>query len=172
MDALKLDEDVYAHLRALAGVIHNERAGRKETIHPTALLHEAWEKVAGHRYESRSHFMAVAARAMRQILVDRARARGTSKRGGGDLERTTLSGIGDGESQPLDVIALDDALKKLEAADSDAARIAVMYTFGGMTAPEISEAMGISVRSVWRSWRFTRAFLARLMKDDPGIPQG
>ena len=164
MDPFQLDDDTYAHLRALANLIHNERSGNRETIQPTMLLHEAWMKVGNNKYASRAHFMAVAARAMRQILVDRARARQSQKRGG-DLKRTTMAGVGADASVNIDVLALHEALEKLEAADPESARIALMHTFGGMTAEEIAEALNISKRSVWRSWRFSRAFLQRLMSD-------
>ena len=164
MDPNQLDQDTYAHLRALAGLIHGERAGRNESIQPTALMHEAWAKVAGGDYASKSHFMAVAARAMRQILVDRARGRQAVKRGGGGLRQTTLSGIAEQE-KPVDVLALDEALKQLEAADPRSARVALLHTFGGMTAEEIAEAEDMSVRTVWRLWRFARAYLAKILED-------
>ena len=111
MDAENLDADTYQHLRALAGLIHGERAKNNESIQPTALMHEAWAKVAKGKYNSKSHFMAVAARAMRQILVDRARARMAEKRGG-DWKKTTLEGLGGIDGQ-IDVLMLDDALNKL-----------------------------------------------------------
>ena len=162
MNPAELDADTYAHLRALAGIIHNERAGGSETIQPTALMHEAWAKIVRGRFESKSHFMAVAARAMRQILVDRARSRIAAKRGGADQQQVTLSGLAD-SSSPVDVLALDEALEQLSQIDPKAAQIAIMRTFGGMTAEEIAEAEGISERSVWRSWRFARAFLAKAL---------
>lgn len=163
MDAGDFDEDMYAHLRALAGLIHGERAGHHETIQPTALMHEAWAKVARGKYKSRAHFMAVAARAMRQILVDRTRGRMAAKRGGGGLRKTTLSGLAHGDEKPIEVLALDEALKMLEEVDPRAARVAMLFTFGGMTAEEVAESEETSVRSVWRSWRFARAFLFKIL---------
>ncbi len=163
MEPENLDADTYAHLRALAGLIHSERAGRQESIQPTALMHEAWAKIVRGKFESKAHFMAVAARAMRQILVDRARSRLTVKRGG-DLQQVTLLDLAE-EERPIDVLVLDEALKTLEGFDERAARIAIMHTFGGMTAEEIAEVEGVSVRSVWRSWRFARAYLSRQLKD-------
>jgi len=162
-----LDPETYAHLRALAGRIHARKGGRDATMQPTALLHEAWMKIASSsgKYTDREHFLAVAARAMRQILVDRARGRLSQKRGG-DWRQVTLTGLGDDQSASrlLDVLELDAALEKLEAVDSDAARIAVLRTFGGMTAPEAAEVMGMSVRSLQRSWRFARVFLAQQLE--------
>ncbi|MCB9743067.1 MAG: RNA polymerase subunit sigma [Alphaproteobacteria bacterium] len=164
MDVRQLDEDTYAHLRAIAARIHGERAGGAETIAPTALLHEAWGKVARGSYQSKAHFMAVAARAMRQILVDRARARRAVKHGGG-LRRTTLSGVGGQESSLADVLDLDDAIERLSEMDEAAAQVAVMFTFGGMSAPEVAEALGVSASTVWRSWRFARVVLAEILDD-------
>ena len=156
-----LDPETYAWLRNLAGRIHAEK-GRNATLQPTALLHEAWMKVAASSstYESKGHFLAIAARAMRQILVDRARARMSQKRGG-DWDQVTLSGVGDDPGRLLDVLELDRALSKLEAVDPDAARMAMLRTFGGMTAAEAAAATGTSVRSGQRHWRFARAFLAK-----------
>jgi RNA polymerase sigma-70 factor (ECF subfamily) len=162
-----LDPEAYRHLKAIAGRISSSRRGL-DTIQPTALLHEAWEKLARNdrQYNSREHFMATAAQAMRQILVDRARARFTSKRGGGAMQRTTLSGLSGDGAQALDVLMLDEALGMLEALDPQAARIALLRTFSGMTVEETAETMGLSPRSVNRNWRFARAYLSDLMRKD------
>lgn len=161
-DSTTLDAETYAHLRNLASRIHARQGGRSTTIQPTALLHEAWMKVAHSScvYNDRQHFLAVAARAMRQILVDRARARGSKKRGG-EFRQVTLTGLGEDPSQLLDILDLDAALSQLEAVDEKAARVAVLRTFGGMTAEEAAEAMGMSLRTLQRSWRFARVFLAQ-----------
>jgi RNA polymerase sigma factor (TIGR02999 family) len=121
------------------------------------------------RFENREHFLAVAAKAMRQLLVDRVRARVAQKRGGG-WEQVTLSGVGDDPGQFLDVLDLDAALTKLEAVDPVAAKVALMRTFGGMTAPEAVEALGTSVRTLQRSWRFARVFLARELAQPEHLP--
>lgn len=157
--AVDLEPDVYAHLRNIARRIHAERARGAETIHPTALLHEAWEKVAksSMALKSRAHFMAVAAGAMRQILVDRARARARPKHGG-ELARSTLSGVG-GDDPAFEVVALHDAIDALAEDDPDAAQVVVLRTFGGLTVPEVAEVLGKSPRSVDRTWRFARAWL-------------
>jgi RNA polymerase sigma factor (TIGR02999 family) len=156
-----LDSDLYAHLRALAGRIHAERASANEVIQPTELLHEAWEKLSRSRdtWESRTHFIAVAARAMRQILIDRARVR-LADRHGGQLARTTLSGVGDDVGVRLDVLALDEALTELEKLDARCAEVVLLRTFGGLTVPEAAEALGVSTRTVDDLWRFARAWLA------------
>lgn len=162
-----LDPETYAHLRAIAGRIHAERGSNSHTLQPTALLHEAWMKVrnGGAEYNSREHFMAVAARAMRQILIDGVRARLSQKRGGG-WERVTLSGVGEAPNRLLDVLGLDAALSQLEAVDPRAAEVAVLRTFGGLTNVEAAAAMGISERGVYRSWRFAKVFLAQRLGDD------
>jgi RNA polymerase sigma factor (TIGR02999 family) len=164
--ATHLDAETYAYLRTLASRIHARQGGRSATIQPTALLHEAWLKVSvsSCEYNDGQHFLAVAARAMRQILVDRARARGSKKRGG-EFRQVTLTGLGVEADNVLDVVDLDTALSELEAVDERAARVAVLRTFGGLTAPEAADAMGMSLRSLQRSWRFARVFLAQKLQD-------
>ncbi|MCB9780200.1 MAG: sigma-70 family RNA polymerase sigma factor [Alphaproteobacteria bacterium] len=156
----ELDAETYAYLRRVAGRI----AGGQQTLQPTALLHEAWAKLqqGTTRYESRAHFLAVAAKAMRQILVNHAVARQAQKRGGGQ-HHTTLSGVGE-LAQDIDVIEVDDALRKLEQVQPDAARVVLLRVFGGMTIDEVAEVMGTSPRSVSRTWRFARAALKRLIE--------
>lgn len=155
-----LDPETYAHLRALAHRIFAQRGRRHATVQPTVLLHEAWMKLdqSAGSYDSREHFLAVAATAMRQILIDRAREKAAAKRGS-DPVQTTLAGIPD-QTSPLDVLELDRALTELDDVDASAAEVALMRTFGGMTVSEVAEAMGRSTRSVDRLWRFARVFLA------------
>jgi RNA polymerase sigma factor (TIGR02999 family) len=151
--------EVYDQLRALAR--HLERGGHA-TLDPTGLVHEAWLKlqVHGGEYVDRAHFAAVAARAMRQVLVDRARRRDADKRGGG-LHRTTLSGVGaEGE---VDLVDLVRALDELEAMDPRGARIVELRFLGGLTADEVADELGLSRSAVQQSWRLSRAWLlARL----------
>lgn len=158
------DQAAYDQLRRLAGRMLARRSTREATLQPTALLHEAWVKVSKghHGYESREHFLAVSARAMRQILVDRARARLSQKRGG-DWERITLAGVGTSDGKLLDVLALDEALKQLTRIDPQASDVAQARTFGGMTAPEVALALGVSESTVARKWRFAKAFLLKQM---------
>jgi RNA polymerase sigma factor (TIGR02999 family) len=160
-----LDPATYAHLHALATRIFRERGGADDTLQPTALLNEAWMKLARHdaRYESRRHFIAVAATAMRHIMVDRARARVAEKRGG-DARRTTLTGLPGEEDAHLDVLAVDEILRELEENDPTAARVVVLRTFGGLTIDETAEAVEMSRRSVRRTWDFARAFLAHRLR--------
>lgn len=150
---------VYDQLRSLAHRL--ERAGQA-TLDPTGLVHEAWLKLHAHEgaYVDRRHFAAVAARAMRQVLIDRARQRDADKRGAG-LARTTLAGVG-GEGE-VDLLDLVRALDELEQLDPRGAQIVELRFLGGLTAEEVGEALGLSRSAVQQSWRLSRAWLlARL----------
>lgn len=151
-----LDAEVYAHLRALAGRV---AAGQSSGLQPTELLHEAWMKLVrtSTPFKDRGHFMSVAAQAMRQILVDQARARLAQKRGAG-AQRTTVSGLAD-EGPGMDLLDLDEALSKLAEIDAAASEVAIMRIFGGCTVDEVAVATDTSVRTVARKWRFGRAFI-------------
>ncbi len=134
-----------------------------DTIATTALVNEAFLKLGGRvaGCEDKTHFLALAARAMRQILVDYARERGSQKRGG-DRRRTTL----DGASIPVEAIAdemigIDRALTRLEQVDERLARIVEWRFFAGMTEEEIAASLGITPRTVRRDWQKARAFLYR-----------
>jgi len=155
--------ETYAHLRDLAGRIHSERGGGP-TLQPTGLLHEAWLKISksSAEYNDRGHFLAVAARAMRQILVDRARARGTDKRGAG-RQQQSLSRVPAITPEPVNLIALDALLDELEELDARAAEVVQLRVFGGLTALETAAAMGISKGTANRSWRVGRIFLAEAL---------
>ncbi|MEM6931393.1 MAG: ECF-type sigma factor [Myxococcota bacterium] len=157
--------DVYDRLRRLAGHIHHQLARGNQTIQPTVLLHEAWMKLvdSGTGVTSRAHFMAVAGRAMRQILVDHARARHAEKRGG-QLVHTSLTGVGDHPRSIIDVLALDAALDRLETLDADAGHVVLLRTFGGMTVAEVAEVLGVSTRRIERTWRFALSYLADVLE--------
>jgi RNA polymerase sigma factor (TIGR02999 family) len=158
-----LHDGLYAELRSMAGALMRGRLSG-ETMQPTALVHEAWLKLgaaSGLQVEDRAHFMAIAATAMRQILVDHARARLTVKRGGQarkfsleDLDATS------GDSAPDQVLAVDECLRQLEALDARQARVVEMRVFAGMTVQETAHALGISTRTVEMDWRMARAWLA------------
>lgn len=152
----ELTDDLYAHLRAIAGRVMNGQG--PHTLQPTALVHEAWIKLAGHPgFESRLHFLRAAALAMRQILVDQARARGSAKRGA-HAHHTTLSGI-PGESEAFDLVELDASLSKLQALDPEAADVVLLRCFGGLTLPETAEVLALSERTISTRWRHARAWL-------------
>jgi RNA polymerase sigma factor (TIGR02999 family) len=138
------------------------------TIQPTELVHEAYMRLVGSQdpgWNSRNHFFAAAAQAMRNILVERARSKSTLKRGAGrrrvDPEDVDLAI----EPPSDDVLALDEALTRLEQADPQKARIALLHCFCGMTQEEIASAIGVSLSTVEREWRFTRALLHAQLSD-------
>ena len=141
--------------------MRRERPG--QTLDATALVHEAWLRLAASHHlapQNRSHFIAIAANVMRQILVERARARHAAKRGG-QRERITLQDHLLPSSGPdIDLVALDVALEKLAALDGEQARLVELRFFGGLSVEETAEAMGLSPATVKRRWTSARAFLA------------
>lgn len=158
---------VYQRLRALAGAYFQAQPG-DHTLQPTALVHEAYLKLvnqANATWESRAHFFALAATAMRQILQDRARRRRTAKRGG-DWGRVMLDNVPTpvGESM-VDLVALDDALTKLAELDARQCRIVELRFFGGLTVPEVAHVLGVSTRTIEKEWRRIRAWLSRELSD-------
>lgn len=157
---------LYEELRALAGAQYRGRAN--VAAQPTSLVHEAWLKLRGAEWNDREHFLAIASTAMRQILADRARRQRADKRGGG-WERVTLAGVrATGAEDVVDVIALDDALARLEALDPRQARIVVLRIFAGLQVPEIAVALGVSESTVEKEWRRARAWLAATLSAAPG----
>jgi len=158
---------LYAELRRVArGLLARER--HRLTLQPTALVHEAYLRLVAPEGEpphwnSRAHFMAAAARAMRRILIERARRRRRVRHGAG-LERVTLGdGIPGGEATPEELLALDAALDRLAAHDAEMARVVELRYFGGMTVDEVAAVTGSSVRSVGRAWTGARAWLHRAL---------
>lgn len=159
---------VYEELRGMARrQIGRERAGH--TLHATALVHEAYFKLAGGGFHAgdRAHFLAIAARAMRQVLVDHARTRDARKRGG-DWARTTL---GDAHAavgfRPEEMIALDSAIEELEPRQR---QVVEMRFFAGMEEKEIAEVLGVTDRTVRRDWVKARAWLYRTLYPDGAPP--
>ncbi len=157
---------VYRELRSLARRYFQRRPGA--TLQPTELVHEAFLRLSAAEsagFRDRGHFCAVAALAMRQILTDRARKRRAEKRGGGELPLTLTEPLaaGAGAEGPmvLDVLVLDDVLRRLEALDERQARVVELRVFGGLTVPEAAEVLGVSTRSVENDWRLARAWLSR-----------
>ena len=156
---------LYGELHRIASRhLRGERTGH--TLQATALVHEAYLKLfdgVEQRFTGEVHFLAVASRVMRQVLVDYARARATQKRGGNDPAAWTanLEIESDSGLELLDLIALDDALEALTAEDESLARLVEMRYFGGMTAEESAEALGISVHVVRHDLRLAQAWLRR-----------
>lgn len=151
---------VYAELRRLAAAyLRRERPG--QTLQATALVHEAYLRLLRERevsWRDRAHFRALAARAMRQVLIERARARKGPRRGGG-AERVTLDEGHLFAPQGVDVEALDEALSRFEALDPVRARIVELRFYGGLSVEETAEVMGISPATVKRGWALARAWL-------------
>jgi RNA polymerase sigma factor (TIGR02999 family) len=152
---------LYDELRKLAGhFLREERPGH--TLQPTALVHEAYLKLAGQRagFENRAQFMAVAAQAMRRILVDYARQRVAAKRGGGvALTDIDLATVGATVEQSQELLSIDEALEKLTAIDPQQARVVEMRYFGGLTVEETAAALAIAPRTVKREWAMAKAWL-------------
>jgi len=167
---------VYVELRSLAAAqLARERP--EHTLRPTALVHEAFLKLSGTAVsaEDRGHFVGIAARAMRQILVDHARKKGAGKRGGG-WERTTL-GSGD-VAVEVDPHAMLDLDRAMELLDERQRRVVELRYFAGLEEREVAELLGVTERTVRRDWVKARAWLyAELYRDDePGsradVPEG
>lgn len=158
---------VYEELRRLARHVRRGRAG--ETINTTALVHEAYLRLVPSReleWEGRSHFMGVAARAMRQVLVRAAERKTALKRGSGkadvSLDDAPAGALAEGSGvAPEGVLALDAALDRLEKLSPRQARVVECRYFAGMSVEETGEALGVSEPTVKRDWRAARAWLAR-----------
>ena len=157
---------VYEDLRKLAVVrMANEKAG--QTLQPTALVHEAWLKIAGdgdQQFANRRHFFKAAATAMQQILIDNARRKQRLKHGanqaGDELHESRIAVTVRSE----ELLAVNDALAALALEDPQAAEVVQMRYFVGMTIPEIADALGLSSRTVDRHWAFARAWLKRTIR--------
>jgi RNA polymerase sigma factor (TIGR02999 family) len=156
---------VYEELRRLARYyLHLERPGH--TLQSTALVHEAYVRLVGQdlpEWKDRAHFFGVAARLMRQILVDHARINRAEKRGGDSLKLTLNEGVLGTRSKNLDVLALDDALNGLAQISPQQSQIVELRFFSGLSIEDTSEVLGISPATVKRSWTAARAWLFREM---------
>lgn len=158
---------VYEQLRAMAQVrMLRERAGH--TLQATALVHEAYAKMLAPgdgSFENRKHFFFAAAEAMRRILIDHARAKNAEKRGGADRHRVRLdiSEIADlaEEGKTFEIIALDEALRRMEMQRPRVAQVVILRFYGGMSVDETAEMLGVSARTVDLDWAFARAWLYR-----------
>jgi RNA polymerase sigma-70 factor, ECF subfamily len=157
---------VYDELRRIAArYVSRERPG--QTLQATALVNEAFVRMAAERprvFQNRTHFLAIAALSMRQILVQRARARGAAKRGGAP-RRVTLddASLPHERGEDIELLAIDEALTRLAAIDAQQARIVELRYFGGLTIEETAEVVGISPATVKREWAMARAWLKRAL---------
>lgn len=157
---------IYSELQRLArsfmGREHGGGAG--QTLQPTALVHEAYLRLIGQedmKWDSRGHFFVAAATAMRRILVERARARGRIKRGGDRRRQELADGAMAIEPPSDDLLALDEALQRLEASDQRKARVVMLRHFAGLGVEETAAALNVSPATVKNDWAFARAWLHR-----------
>jgi RNA polymerase sigma factor (TIGR02999 family) len=154
---------VYGELRRAAGR-EMRREGPGRTLQTTALVHEAYLRLlkdASLSFENRAHFLGIAARAMRQILIEHARARTARKRGGHDIRVTMDDALAAVEQSGVDVLDLDRALQRLGALNARAAQIVEYRYFGGLSVEEAAAALGSSPATVKREWALARAWLYR-----------
>jgi RNA polymerase sigma factor (TIGR02999 family) len=157
---------VYDELRKLAAQkLAQERSG--QTLQPTALVHEAYLRLVNtekaQRWESRGHFFAAAAEAMRRIMIDAARRKRRPKHGG-DLRRVDQHEADEAIAPPVeDLLALNEALEKLAAEDKDSADLVKLRYFAGLSLTEAAEALGLPARTAGRRWAYARAWLSQEM---------
>jgi RNA polymerase sigma factor (TIGR02999 family) len=159
----------YDELRVLARS-HRRRAGAGDTVNTTALVHEAYAKLAGRnvRYEDRRQFFGYASRVMRDVLVDYARAQNAEKRGGGDRAFTLKDGLHMADQPSVrieEVLSLDRALQSLASFDPDSAKVVELRYFAGLPLAEVAEIVGVSERTVKRRWTAARAWLFRELSE-------
>ncbi len=157
---------VYDELRRVAArQLSGERSGH--TLSPTALVHEAYLRLSADDTlapADRRQFFAIAARRMRQVLIDHARQRDAAKRGGGGREAVTLSSLSSEDSAgDVDILALDQALQQLEGIDERKARIVELRYFAGLEMTDIAEVLGISRATAQRDWEVARTFLFQML---------
>ncbi len=168
-----LFQSVYAHLRSIAGELF-AGGGQDAMLQPTAIVHEAFLKLAASgegRWEDETHFLAVAAKVLRQVLTDHYRSARRAKRGGGvvhcSLDTSILNlDLGGARIDPVDI---DEALSQLAVEEPRAAEVVEFRFFGGMTNDQIAARLGVSVPTVERDWRFARAWLHTALAEDGGL---
>jgi RNA polymerase sigma factor (TIGR02999 family) len=172
-DAVAGADALFDHLYDdLKRIAHRHLAAGRATLQTTALVHEAYLKLAHAQVADEAHLLNLASRAMRQVLVDMARARGRDKRGNG-LQLATLT-----ERTPaatpaenIDVLALEQSLLRLEQADPRLARVVELHFYGGLSFPEMSRVLQVTERTLFRDWRTARAMIhADLVAGDDGRP--
>jgi RNA polymerase sigma factor (TIGR02999 family) len=160
---------VYDELRRLAGhYLRQERPG--QTLQATALVHDVYLRLLQDSHlswQNRAHFFGIAARSMRQILIERARSRRAAKRGGDQVRVTFDPGLIVTAPGTIDLEVLDDALTRLAALDPDLARVVELRFFGGLSIEETAEALSVSPATVKRRWTLAKAWLARDIGGEP-----
>ena len=166
----KLIPIVYGELRRQAArYLRRERPGH--TLQTTALIHEAYIRLIDQknvRWQNRAHFFAIAAQLMRRILVDHARSRQAAKRGGSDIKLPLEEAIIASEGREVDLVALDEALKRLAAIDPQQSRVVELRFFSGLNVEETAEVLEVSPRTVKRDWNVAKAWLRREISEGEG----
>lgn len=165
----ELIEDTYEQMKRLAAS-YLQLESATVSLSPTVLVHEAYVKLTrqfSDRYQSRGHFLAIAATIMRRILVDHARARNRIKRGGEYVRVVFDDELKISATKDNDVLALEELLQQLQLLDERQARIVEMRFFGGMTVSEVAEVLGVSVRTIENEWKMCRAWLRKKLEDAP-----
>src|SRR5262245_61392043 len=166
--AAELLSQLYPELRRLAGVL-TRQLPPGQTLQPTALVHEAYLRLVRSQdpgWEGRRHFFGAAAQAMREILVEQARRKASQKRGGQAQRVELAEGLAWIEPPADDLLALDEAVRRLQAEDPRLAEIVQLRYFTGLSVEETASVVGASVRTVKRDWRYARAWLARQLGQD------
>ena len=163
---------VYDELRRLAAArISNELPG--QTLQPTALVHEAWLRLVDGNdkvWRSRGHFFGAAAQAMRRILIERARRKMSSKRGG-RAEHVDIEEVDIADHLPDErILLIDEALKRLEEKDAELGRVVTLKFFGGLTNAEVGELLGVTERTVHNKWTFAKAWLLESLLAETAPP--
>lgn len=157
---------IYNNLRKIASRhLARERPGF--TLCATEVVHEAYQRLASAEvsWQDRAHFLSIASRQMRQVLVDYARTKGRQKRGGDNWQRVTLTESGEAAgAEQIDILSIQEALERLAVFDPKKAEIVDLMVFGGLTGKDIAGVLGISEDSVWREWRMARAWLRNELK--------
>lgn len=162
----RLFSKVYVELRQRAGA-QMRRERQNHTLEPTALVHEAYVRLVGSENlaaDDRTQFFVVAARSMRQVLVDHARARAAAKRGGGRKRVPLSTGVLKSDSSEIDLVELNEALIKLADYGERLSQVVEMKFFAGMSVAEIAAALDVDTRTVKRDWRTARAILFDLLQ--------
>ena len=164
----KLLPIVYDELRNLASGLFRGEFRENHTLQPTALVHEAYLRLVGNSdditWQNRAHFFGIAARSMRQILVNHAIAHNADKRGGGQTMLALDDAVSFFQTQGVGILALHEALEKLESLDERQAEIVDLRFFSGLTIIEVAEVLGISPTTVKREWEMARSWLYRELK--------
>lgn len=160
---------IYSELRRIASG-HLRRYDNNHSLQPTEVIHEAWLRIAQSeqpQWQDRVHFFAFAASVIRNILVDYARSKTAQKRGGDAVKVQLDEALAYAPERPHEIVALDDALKKLAGIDPRKAQILELRFFAGFDVEETAEALGISVATVGRETRFAQAWLRKELREDP-----